>query len=136
MLFGTSFLLLLGLYACFRGAKLGQYHLKINVELKLCYLYVGGNSTINSGCRVLYYRTPHKKCSGCLMLPLDSPHGHKQLLTFYTTKFLRLHITLLLLLTQSILNLSNTLKTFSLPCPFRLSMLGFCCLIILFLVQI
>ena len=59
------------------------------------------------------------------MLPPDSLHGHKQLLTFYTTKFLRLHITLLLLLTQSLLNLSNTLKTFSLPCPFRLSMLGF-----------
>ena len=28
---------------------------------------------------------------------LDSLHGHKQLLTFYTTKFLRLHITLFLL---------------------------------------
>ena len=45
------------------------------------------------------------------MLPPDSLHGHKQLLTFYTTKFLRLHITLLLLLTQPFL-LSNTLKLF------------------------
>lgn len=35
----------------------------------------------------------HIKSSGCLAIP-SSPHGHKQLLTFYTTKFLRLHLTL------------------------------------------
>ena len=43
------------------------------------------------------------------MLPIDSPHGHKQLLTFYTTKFYAYIYTPFIINSTTII-LSNTLK--------------------------